>query len=137
MKETKRKAFKFYRSYYDMFNMLKNDAERLKFIQAVLEKQFLGSNPEPSDSNWYFAYMSQLHSIDKQVKGWQDATGQELTGAYDHPPKGPLVHPLQEEQVKEEVKEKVKEKEEEKVKVKKEPIPHWNENLPTGLENRQ
>jgi len=34
-----REAFNFYRSYFDVFNQL-NNAEKLKFITALLEKQF-------------------------------------------------------------------------------------------------
>ena len=134
MKETKRKAFKFYRSYFDMFNELEDEKDKLEFIKAVLDRQFLGIEPELKGIV-KFAYVSQLHSINKQVKGWQDATGQELTGAYAHPPKGSiegaLVHPTQEVEVKEEEKEK--EKEEEEVKEKAQPILHWNRDLPTGI----
>ena len=130
MKETKRKSFKFYRSYYDMFNELENQSNKLEFIQAILDKQFLGIDPELKGIV-KFAYVSQLHSIEKQVKGWQDATGQELTGAYTYPPKGstqpPLVHPKQEVEVKEKEKEKEEEKEKEKA------VPHWNEDLSTGI----
>ncbi len=132
MKETKRKAFKFYRSYFDMFNELEDEKDKLEFIKAVLDRQFLGIEPELKGIV-KFAYVSQLHSINKQVKGWQDATGQELTGAYAHPPKGSiegaLVHPTQEVEVKEEEKEKEKEE----VKEKEQPILHWNRDLPTGI----
>ena len=109
-----------------MFNELDNDTDKLEFIKAVLDKQFLGVNPELKGIV-KFAYISQLHSIEKQVKGWQDATGQDLTGAYADPLEGGLVHPTQEVQVKEEEKEK------EEVKEKVEPIPHWNVDLPTGI----
>ena len=44
-KLTKRKGFNFYRSYFDVYNEL-NDADKLAFIDALLEKQFLGKNPE-------------------------------------------------------------------------------------------
>jgi len=128
MKETKRKHFKFYRSYYDMFNELDSDKDKLSFIKAVLDKQFLGEEPK-LNGMVKFAYVSQLHSIEKQVKGWQDATGQELTGAYTHPLEGGLVHPLQ--QLKEKEKEEVKEKEKKKV------IEHWNKDLPTGVNHKQ
>ena len=132
MKETKRKTFKFYRSYFDMFNELENDKDKIEFIKAILDKQFLGVDPKLKGIV-KFAYISQLHSIEKQVKGWQDATGQELTGAYAHPPKGsiegPYAHPTQEVEVKEEEKEKVKEEEKEK----EQPILHWNRDLPTGI----
>ena len=130
MKETKRKTFKFYRSYYDMFNELENQSNKLEFIQAILDKQFLGIDPELKGIV-KFAYVSQLHSIEKQVKGWQDATGQELTGAYTHPLKGPTMHPPANPSRK--VKEKEKEKEKEKVKEKDKYIKHWNEDLPTGI----
>jgi len=113
MKETKRKTFKFYRSYYDIFNELEKDKDKIEFIKAVLDKQFLGINPKLKGIV-KFAYVSQLHSIEKQVKGWQDATGQELTGAYTDPLEGCTPHPKQEEEVKEKVKEKEKEKEKEK-----------------------
>jgi len=126
MKETKRKTFKFYRSYYDIFNELNNDKDKLEFIKAVLDKQFLGTDPELKGIV-KFAYVSQLHSIEKQVKGWQDATGQELTGAYTHPLEGSTMHPPQEVEVKEEEEEE--EKEEVKVKEKKKPVPHWNETI--------
>ena len=108
MKETKRKTFKFYRSYFDMFNELDKDKDKLAFIEAVLNKQFLGIDPKLSGIV-KFAYISQLHSIEKQVKGWQDATGQQLTGAYTDPLEGGRVDPKQEEQVKEQEKVKVKE----------------------------
>lgn len=128
MKETKRKTFKFYRSYYDMFNELESDRDKLLFISAVLDKQFLGVEPRLTGMA-KFAYISQLHSIEKQVKGWQDATGQELTGAYAHPVEGGVVHPLQQVEVKEEEKEKEEVKEEVK------PILHWNRDLPTGIKD--
>ena len=108
VKETKRKTFKFYRSYFDIFNELDKDKDKLAFIEAVFNKQFLGIDPDLSGIV-KFAYISQLHSIEKQVKGWQDATGQQLTGAYVDPLEGGRVDPKQEEQVKEEEKVKVKE----------------------------
>jgi len=115
MKETKRKTFKFYRSYYDIFNELENDSDKLDFISALLDKQFLGKDPQLKGIV-KFAFISQLHSIEKQVKGWQDATGQELTGGYEDPKEDPLkggnTHPLPEVKVKEE--EEVKEEEKEK-----------------------
>ena len=41
VKETKRKTFKFYRSYFDIFNELDKDKDKLAFIEAVFNKQFL------------------------------------------------------------------------------------------------
>jgi len=111
-----------------MFNELESDKDKLSFIRAVLDKQFLGEEPKLTGMV-KFAYVSQLHSIEKQVKGWQDATGQELTGDYTHPLEGGLVHPLQ--QLKEKEKEEVKEEEKKKV------IEHWNKDLPTGVNHKQ
>ena len=104
-KLTKRKGFKFYRSYYDMFNELDKDKDKLAFITAVLDKQFLGIDPDLKGIT-KFAYISQIHSIEKQVKGWQDATGEELTGAYTDPNRDPLEGSPREEQEKEEEEEK-------------------------------
>jgi hypothetical protein len=114
MKETKRKTFKFYRSYYDVFNELDSDSDKLEFITAILDKQFLGIEPKLKGIT-KFAYISQQHSINKQIKGWQDATGQELTGPYTHPLGGPsedpMPHPPMQVKEKEQEKEEVKEKE--------------------------
>ena len=105
IKETKRKTFKFYRSYFDVFNELEKDKDKLAFIEAVFNKQFLGIDPE-LNGIVKFAYISQVHSIEKQVKGWQDATGEELTGIHDPLTGLPKADPSMEVQVKEEEKEK-------------------------------
>ena len=107
VKETKRKTFKFYRSYFDIFNELENDEDKLGFIQALLNKQFLGIDPELKGIV-KFAYISQLHSIEKQVKGWEDATNLTLSAPSQHPPMGLPPHPPMEEQVKEKEQVQVK-----------------------------
>lgn len=67
-----RTAFNFYRSYYDVAKEL-NDKDRLQFFDALLKKQF-----ENIESNLNgivkFAYLSQKHSIDRQIKGYFDKT---------------------------------------------------------------
>jgi hypothetical protein len=88
MKLTKRKAFKFYRSYYDVYNEL-DDENKLIFIEALLDKQFLNIDPFVGGSKGggkgganamaRFAYMSQLNTIESQVKGFEDKTGISLT----------------------------------------------------------
>ena len=107
-KETKRKAFKFYRSYYDVYNEL-NDKDKLKFIEALLDRQFQGIKPTELSDMVKFAYVSQEHSIDLQVKGYEAATGRKLN-PYPDPYKGGieggLGGPLQEEKEKEKEKEK-------------------------------
>jgi len=75
MKLTKRKGFNFFRSYYDVYNELENDKDKVKFIDALLDRQFQGIKPEGLKGMAKFAYVSQINSIDKQVKGYEDKTG--------------------------------------------------------------
>ena len=107
IKESKRKTFKFYRSYFDVFNELENDKDKLLFVKSLLDKQFLDIDPKLKGIV-KFAYISQLHSIEKQVKGWKDATGEDLTGVYQPPGGSPLGSPPLEEEEKEQVKEEEK-----------------------------
>lgn len=85
----KREAFNFYRSYYDVMLMITDKNEQLKYILALLDKQFNGVEPNLTGQA-QFAYISQKHSIDKQIKGWEDKTGFILT-----PPVGPYQHPTE------------------------------------------
>ena len=73
---SKRKAFNFYVSYFDTFNEL-SDADKLKFITALLNKQFLGIEPELKGIS-KLAYNSQKHSINQQVEGYENKTKQRL-----------------------------------------------------------
>ena len=77
-KETKRKGFNFFRSYYDVFNELP-DKDKLAFISALLDRQFLGVKPKDLKDLANFAWISQVNSIDSQVKGFEDKTGIKLT----------------------------------------------------------
>ena len=104
---SKRLAFKCYRSYFDVAMEL-DDKERLKFYDAVMKKQFLGIEPKLKGMS-NFAYISQKHSIDAQVKGFEDKTKVKL---FD-PTQPPIEPPYLEEKEKEEVQ--VKEEEEEEV----------------------
>ena len=96
-----RKAFNFYRSYYDVAQEL-NDKDRLAFYDALLKRQFTGIEIELIGMS-KFAYLSQKHSIDQQIKGYMDKT------------KDPLVDPsvggMQGGSVDPSVQEKEKEKE--------------------------
>ena len=130
MKLTKRKAFNFLRSYFDVMNDLKEDSDKLEFLTAIINKQFL--NEEPKDLGFIgnLCYNSQRHAIEKSVKGWLTANKTDLEGnptpplplpllLPPTPPKGsPLPLPPKEEQEKE----KEKEKGEEKVKTNKKVI---------------
>jgi hypothetical protein len=70
MKE--RKAFNFYKSYYEIAKELPQE-DRLSFFMAILEKQFDGIDPDYKEMTPLakFAYISQKHSIDKQCIGFE------------------------------------------------------------------
>lgn len=80
MKETKRKGFNFYRSYYDVFNELQTDKQKLEFIEALLDKQFLDVEPKNLKGLVNFAWISQYNSIDQQVKGYKSKTKDPMQG---------------------------------------------------------
>ena len=117
-KLTKRKGFNFFRSYYDVYNELSNE-DKVAFIDALLDRQFLGIKPTELNGMAKFAYISQTNSIDGQVKGYEDKTGLKLD-----PKQGVNITPTEggrqggwqggfdtpTEQVKEKGKGKVKEK---------------------------
>jgi hypothetical protein len=112
-KKTKRKAFNFLRSYFDVFNELTNDKDKLSFLTAIINKQFL--NEDPNDLNFIvnLCYESQRHQIETSVKGWERATKDLLNITPPTPlgttPPTPLgIDPKEEE---EEEKEEVKVKE--------------------------
>ena len=67
-----RKAFNFYRSYYDVGCEL-SDKDRLAFYDAIMTLQFKGEYT-PLKGVSKFAFLSQKHSIDAQIKGYYDKT---------------------------------------------------------------
>ena len=120
-KKTKRKAFNFLRSYFDVFNELTNDKDKLDFVTAIINKQFL--NEDPTDLNFIvnLCYESQRHQIETSVKGWERATKDLLNATPPTPlgttPPTPLGIDPKEEEEEEEEKEEVKVKEEVKNKI--------------------
>ena len=86
MKETKRLAFNFLRSYFDVLNNLKTDNDKLDFLLAVINKQFLNEDPNNLDFIPNLCYESQRHSIEKSVKGWIRANN-------GNPPSDPMSDP--------------------------------------------
>jgi hypothetical protein len=111
---SKRKAFNFYVSYFDTFNEL-SDADKLKFITALLNKQFLGIEPELKGIS-KLAYNSQKHSINQQVEGYENKTKHKLN-------KGGAIGGAEGGSVQE--KEKGKEKEENTYEGKKQKFLNW------------
>ena len=100
-----RKAFNFYNSYYEVAKEL-NDKDRLAFLDALLLREFTGKEIELKGMA-KFAYLSQKHSIDLQVKGYFDKT----KDPYFDPCQGGSVGGLKGGSVQEKEKEKEKEKE--------------------------
>lgn len=104
-----RKAINFFRSYFEVAKEL-NDKDRLAFYDALLNKQF--ENIEPNLKGMAnFAYISQKHSIDAQVKGYFDKTKDEQFNPTQPPKVAPKEPPYLQEKGQE------KEKEQEKVEV--------------------
>ena len=127
MKLTKRKGFNFFRSYYDVYNELENNDDKVAFIDALFDRQFLGCKPDSLKGMSKFAYISQTNSIDTQVKGYEDKTKTRLDGSPYYKEVATPTAPLDEKQsdptvggarppalqVQEKEKEKVQEKEKE------------------------
>jgi hypothetical protein len=101
-----RQAFKFYRSYWDVANEL-NDKDRLAFYDALLKRQFTGEETE-LNGMVKFAYISQKHSIDKQIKGYEDKTKAPIQDPTQGGMQGGVQDPLIQVQEKEEEKEEEK-----------------------------
>lgn len=117
VKLTKRKGFNFFRSYYDVYNELPTAQDKVDFIDALLDRQFLGVKPDNLKGIAKFAYISQTNSIDSQVKGYEDKTGTRLLNPTAPPTQG--VKKSSETptlQVEEEVQVQVQVEEKEKVK---------------------
>ena len=108
IKKTKRKAFNFLRSYFDVFNELKTDKDKLDFLTAIINKQFLDEDPKDLTFIVNLCYESQRHQIETSVKGWLRATKDTL-GTTPPTPLGttPPTIPKEEEEEEEE-KEEVK-----------------------------
>jgi len=111
-----RKAFNFYRSYYDVSKELTKN-ERGEFLWALLQKQFEGIEPDFNELSKMskFAYLSQKHSIDAQVLGFEGKTKIILNpseGGTEGGSEGGTVQEKGKEKGKEEGKEKEKEKKE-------------------------
>ena len=86
---SKRKAFNFYFSYYDIAKEL-SDKDRLAFYDAIIQRQFYGIETELSGLA-KFAYISQKHSIDSQVNGWESKMKEPLNQSITEGVKGGSV----------------------------------------------
>ena len=114
-KLTKRKAFNFLRSYFDVLNEIETDSDKLNYLLAVINKQFLDEDPEGLSFIANLCYQSQRHPIETSIKGYKDKTKTDLQGNNLTPKqdpsqggvKGGIVAPSQQEEEKEQEKEEV------------------------------
>jgi len=111
-KLTKRKGFNFLRSYFDVLNELKEDSDKLKFLMAIINKQFLDENPEGLGFIANLCYESQRHHIEQSVKGYKtktncDLLGNPLRGATGGATEGALLQEKEKEKEKEKVQEQL------------------------------
>lgn len=121
-KPTKRKAFNFLRSYFDVLNELKTDKDRLDFLLSIINKSFLDQDPENLNFLVNLCYESQRHQIESSVNGWKRANKDTpITTLGTNPPTNPTTDPKEEE---EEVQEKEKEKDKSYIE-KKESFINW------------
>tara|TARA_R110000772_G_scaffold178012_1_gene289499 strand:+ start:997 stop:1626 length:630 start_codon:yes stop_codon:yes gene_type:complete len=113
-KPTKRRAFNFLRSYYDVLNELPKDKDKLDFIMSILNKQFIDQDPKDLNFLVNICYQSQRHSIEQSVNGYKqkmktDLLGNHIEGGTVGGTVGGKQAPLPQEEEEEE--EKVQEKE--------------------------
>lgn len=101
-----RKAFNFYKSYYDVYKQLKTSKDKQAFIDALLLRQFEGVEPDNLEGMAQFAYISQKEVIDQQIKGWETKTGLKLSTPTEGGSATPTVQVQEKEEVQEEEKEK-------------------------------
>ena len=88
-KKTKRKAFNFLRSYFDVINELENDTDKFNFVMSIINKQFLDEDPEDLNFIVNLCYKSQKHAIESSVKGWKRANKTDMQGT---PPTNPTTN---------------------------------------------
>lgn len=103
IKPTKRKAFNFLRSYFDVLNELQNDKDRLSFLLSIINKQFLDEDPKDLNFIANLCYESQRHQIESSVNGWKRANKDTpITTLGTNPPTLPMTDPKEEEEEEEE-----------------------------------
>lgn len=69
IKFKERKAFNFYRSYYET-SLLLDGKDKAEFLECIINYQFTGILIEPKRKNSLLAFRGQIHSINKQIIGF-------------------------------------------------------------------
>jgi hypothetical protein len=89
-----RKAFNFYRSYWEVLQDIENPMDRLQYLEALLDRQFTGKQPSLGGIA-KIVYNGQKYSIDKSVEGYESKTGEKLTPPSQGPTQGSSEGPTQ------------------------------------------
>ena len=110
IKFKERKAFNFYRSYYET-SLLLDGKDKAEFLECIINYQFTGILIEPKRKNSLLAFRGQIHSINKQIIGFDKGkdtypNGYPTEGKGKGKGKGSHKEVQEEEQVQDEVEEK-------------------------------
>ena len=110
IKFKERKAFNFYRSYYET-SLLLDGKDKAEFLECIINYQFTGILIEPKRKNSLLAFRGQIHSINKQIIGFDKGkdtypNGYPTEGKDKGKGKGSHKEVQEEEQVQDEVEEK-------------------------------
>lgn len=114
-KLSERKAFNFYRSYFELASEL-SDKDRLQFYDAIIKYQFSKEEIELTGIA-KIAFVSQKHSLISQVEGYENVgLRRSINGTFSNPSKGASkggkegasVQEQEQEQVQVQVQEKPK-----------------------------
>ena len=71
----KKNQFKFYKSYWDIFNQLNSDKEKVEFIEILNNVHFFNqhiNSIKPKTQNLKLAFASIKHSLEASIKGYCD-----------------------------------------------------------------
>ena len=137
-----KKAFNFYRSYYETSLLLQKE-DKAEFLEAILHYQFTGELIEPNSPMALLAFRGQIHSLRKQVIGYEmgkntypngNPTKGKHKGEYKGEHKGSHKEEQEQEQEQEEEQEKGKGKEE--IKDTPSAFSFYNELLKLGAEKQ-
>jgi len=104
-----RRAFNFYRSYWEVLEQLP-EKEQLAYLKAIIHRQFTGEEID-LEGMAKFAYISQKHSIDSQIQGYESKVKRTLQEEYKGSRQAPSVGGRQGGSQAPSVQEKEKEKE--------------------------
>ena len=127
-----KKAFNFYRSYYETSLLLQKE-DKAEFLEAILHYQFTGELIEPNSPMALLAFRGQIHSLRKQVIGYEMGKNTYPNG---NPTKGERKGKHKGSHKEEQEQEKEKEKEKEEIKDTPSAFSFYYELLKLGAEKQ-